>query len=99
MGGQGPDAILKLLASFQQQPSPDAEKKMLQEATIMINGAYAKVQLRSAKAAQKIMKANSEIQGAIQDLASEGQQPVGAPPDLGLGAGGGGPAGGMGMGL
>lgn len=99
MGGGGPDQILKLLASFQQQPSPDAEKKMLQEATIMINGAYAKVQLRSAKAAQKIMKANSEIQGAIQDLASEGQQNVAAPPDLGLGGGGGGMPGGIGAAL
>ena len=98
MGGGGPDAILKLLASLQQQPSPDAERKMLQEASLMVNGAYAKVQTRSAKAARLIMDANSKSQAAIEALQSEGQKSVAAPPDLGMGQMGAAAAPGLGMG-
>jgi hypothetical protein len=99
-GGGGPDAILKLLSSFQSQPSPDAEKKMLQDASVMINGAYPKIQLRSAKAARLLMEANAKVQSALEALAQEAQKPMAAPPNLGLEGGGGGapPLGGMGMG-
>lgn len=83
--GGGPDAILKLLASFQQQPSPDAEKKMLQEAVTMISGAYPKLQLRSAKAARMISEAQAKIQGALEALSQEGQKGLAPPPDLGMG--------------
>jgi hypothetical protein len=97
MGGGGPEDILKMLASFQGQPSPDAEKKMLQDAVVMISGAYPKIQLRSAKAARLVSEAQAKVQSAIEALATEGQQPVAAPPNLGLGAGA--PPGGPGMGM
>lgn len=97
MGGGGPEDILKLLTQFQGQPSPDAEKKMLQDAVVMISGAYPKIQLRSAKAARLVSEAQAKVQAAIEALASEGQQPVGPPPNLGAG---GPPAGGLpGMGM
>lgn len=96
MGGGGPDDILKLLTSFQQQPSPDAEKKMLQDAVVMISGAYPKIQLRSAKAARMISEAQAKVQGAIEALATEGQHQMQPPPNLGLG---GPPGGGMGPGM
>ncbi len=85
MGGGGPEDILKMLATFQGQPSPDAEKKMLQDAVVMISGAYPKIQLRSAKAARLISEAQAKVQSAIEALASEGQQPVAPPPNLGMG--------------
>jgi hypothetical protein len=98
MGGGGPDDILKLLMSFQQQPSPDAEKKMLQDAMVMLSGAYPKIQLRSAKAARMISEAQGKTQGAIEALAAEGKQGMQPPPNLGMG---GPPGGGMppGMGM
>lgn len=98
MGGGGPEDILKLLSSFQKQPSPDAEKKMIQDAMVMLSGAYPKIQLRSAKAARLCSESQAKAQACVEALAAEGQQAMQPPPNLGLG--GGPPGGGLpGMGM
>lgn len=83
MGGGG-ERVLQLLAGLQQQPSPSAEESMLFEATVMINGAYAKVASRNAKVGQALMKANQEVNRALELLKQEGQGAMNKPPDLGM---------------
>lgn len=93
MGG-GPDAILKLLSSFQQAAQPSGEEQMLQQASLMINGAYARIAPRSAEAARALAQANVNIQTALQKLKAEPTRPLPGPPDL---MGGMSPGGGLGM--
>jgi len=78
----GPEGILKLLASFQQQPPPSGEDQMLNQASTMINAAYARIVTRSSKAARALAKANVEIQNAREALKAEPDSPLAAPPDL-----------------
>lgn len=56
---------------------------MLFEATVMINGAYSRVAARNAKVGQALMKANSEVNKALQMLKDEGSG-SNKPPDLGM---------------
>ena len=90
-GAGGPEGLLQILAGLQQSPEPDGADQMLTQATLSINGAYARIAQRSAKAAKLLMDANSRIQAARQALQEEASRPVAAPPGLGMpGMGGGG---------
>ena len=80
--GGGPEGILKLLASFQQQPPPSGEDQMLNEASTMINAAYARILQRSSKAAKLLAEANVKIQGAREALKAEPDRNMAPPPDL-----------------
>ena len=88
-GPGGPEGILKILAGLQQSPPPDGEDQMLNQASMMLNAAYARIAPRSAKAARALMQANVQIQTARESLKAEGSRPLAAPPDLGMGMAGG----------
>lgn len=79
-GGQ----ILQLLAGLQQAPSPSAEERMIFEATVMVNGAYARVAVRNAKVGKLLMDANSKLNQALEAMKGESTRPMGAPPDMGM---------------
>jgi hypothetical protein len=84
-GGENPGSrILQTLAGLQQQPSPSAEETMLFEATVMVNGAYARVAQRNSKVGEHLMKANGEINKAMSLLKSEVSKPMNQPPDFGM---------------
>lgn len=83
MGG-GPEGLMKILASLQQQPPPDGEKQALQEASTKIAMAISRIQLRSPKAARLLAESVSKIQQAQETIAQEGERPIAAPPDLGM---------------
>lgn len=86
--GGGDDAgggkILQLLAGLQQAPSPSAEERMIFEATVMVNGAYARVAVRNAKVGKLLMDANSKLNQALEAMKGESTRPMGAPPDMGM---------------
>ena len=88
-GGQpgpgGPvDDVMKLLASMQESPSPSGEEQMLHQAAVLINAAFSRINLRSAKAAKFLSMANSSISSAREALNEEGSRPMAAPPNLGM---------------
>lgn len=83
-GGAGPEGLLKVLASLQQSPEPDGADQMLNDATMKINAAYARVAQRSAKAAKLLMDANSRVQAAREALQQESSRALPAPPSLGM---------------
>src|SRR5437899_5227849 len=72
-GGPAPEEILKLLATLQQSPPPSGDDQMMNNASIMVNGVYARIAQRSAKAARLLMEANSKIQQAREALQHEAQ--------------------------
>lgn len=82
-GMGGPDDVLKMLATLQQAPSPSAEEQMIFQATLMLNGAYAKVAVRNPEVGKLIMDANSKANQALQKMKGEGARSMGQPPDLG----------------
>lgn len=82
-GMGGPEDVLKMLATMQQAPSPSAEEQMIFQATLMLNGAYAKVAVRNPEVGKLIMDANSKANQALQKMKGEGGRSMGQPPDMG----------------
>jgi hypothetical protein len=102
MGPSNPIAGLQALAQMQQSPPPSGEQDALRDASMQIGFAASRIAQRSAKAARLLAEALAKIQSAREALESEGNRPLGQPPDLGAGpmAGGGQPpANPMAMGL
>src|SRR3990167_279381 len=81
-GGPGQD-VMKLLSSMQEAPSPAAGGQMLHQASMLSNGAYARITLRSAKASKFLSMANSNISSAREALNEEGSRPMAPAPNLG----------------
>jgi len=109
MGGPAPDnseSILRVLASLQQQPPPSGEEQMLteaaqklQDASVILNAAYARVVQRSASSSKAIAEASkcaadgvTKISTARQELQDEGTRPLASPPDFGMPSPSGAPA-------
>lgn len=85
--GGPPDPVLSGLAMLQQAPPPDGEKEALRDATLKINMAMSRIQLRSPKAAAMLANAVGQIQKAMDTLQEEGSKQLPPPPDLGLSGG------------
>jgi len=82
-GMGGPEDVLKILATLQQAPSPSAEEQMLFQATVMVNGAYARIATRNPRVGKHLMEANAKINSALEAMSEEGDRTVDRPPDLG----------------
>src|SRR5215467_4927938 len=95
MGGGSPDAqmgpsnpiaglqALQSMAQNQQSPPPSGEQDALRDASMQIGFAASRIAQRSAKAARLLAEALAKIQSAREALESEGNRPLGQPPDLG----------------
>jgi len=80
--GQGPNPAMGALQRLGGMPMEAKEKKALAEASAHIQIALAGIYGRSAKAADHLSKAYSEIQKCREVLEQLGSAPVGPPPDL-----------------
>lgn len=80
----GPEGGLDILTQFQKSPPPGGEEEALRTASNLVGMAYGRVAPRSAEAAGKLAHALQDIQAARKALEKEPNQPMAAPPDLGL---------------
>src|SRR2546425_126720 len=81
-GGGPPNPAMGALDALAGMPMQAKEQKALAEASANIQIALAGIYTRSAKAAEHLSKAYSEIQKCREVLEQLGSAPVGPPPDL-----------------
>ena len=80
---------MALLTGMQQQPPQSGEDNLFRDASAAVGTVYQRVAQRSAEAAKLLSEALTKIQAARQALQKEGNRPLAAPPDLGMGGMGG----------
>ena len=80
--GGPPPAAMAALSQMSKTPPGKGPKEALQEAAAKLQVALMRIYLTNPKVAKLVSDATSKITQAMADLEKEGQQPVGAPPNL-----------------
>lgn len=81
MGGP-PPAAMRALDQLSQAPAGAGEQEMLQECSMKLKAASARVIMRSPRAAQEVAKAAQAVDRALELMDEEKQSTVNVPPDL-----------------